>query len=138
MPLKNNLTAFIMIGNTSESMYQSFSDTNSRMFAHAANVLEAADTIDPVMWIIAGSIYIIYGIYYCLFIGINLFCELSLGVLMLFAPLIIPISAFQCARGMGKGWLVAIIKYVCVSFGYCFHYFTFQRYFRFINHSFNG
>jgi len=51
-----------------------------------------------------------------MFIGITLFCELSLGIIFLFGSIIIPISGFQSARGLGKSWLIAIFKYMSVFF----------------------
>ena len=117
--VKDNLTAFIMGAPDGKSMYQDFSETNSRLFDHASNVLKASNsglTTDFGLLGIALSIYVIYGVYYCMFIGITLFCELSLGIIILFGSIIIPISGFKSARGMGKSWVIAIVKYASVFF----------------------
>lgn len=111
---KDNLSSFIMSGDSKTSMYEAFSNTNYRMFAHASNIIDAAGNLDFRLYAIAGSIYLIFGTYYCLFIGVTLFSELALGVLILFGVLIIPLSAFELFRGMLKNWLKSIMKYIAV------------------------
>ncbi len=112
--VRDNLTAYLMLGNTDYSIYQSFSIANNKMFVHAVNLFNAAGWTDIFMILTAASIFLIYGIYYFLFIAITLFCDLSLIILMIFGAIIIPISAFQSCRGLMKSWLTAILKYCTV------------------------
>lgn len=112
--VKDNFSSFILTGNTNETLYEAFSNTNSRMFAHANNILDEAGWTDIGMIFTAAIIYLIYGAYYCLFLGITLYCELSLGTIMLFGAIIIPLSGFQSARQLGKSWIVSLVKYFSV------------------------
>jgi len=114
LEFKNGLASLFIAGDSGVTMAAAFSDTNSRMFLHAEKVLEASSTIDPANWAIAFSIFVIYGLYYAAFIGISLFCELSLAITILMGIFIIPLSGFQVARGMGKSWVIAVIKYSSV------------------------
>lgn len=117
---KDNLASFVMINSSSASIFDAFSEANSRMFAHASNIVDIAGWSDIDLWGMAFIIYLVYGIYYLLFIGITAYTELSLGVVMLLGSLILPLSAFQSARQLGKSWIIAVIKYsfafVIISF----------------------
>lgn len=109
--VKDRLSSFIMLS-TNGTIYEAFSATNERMFAHASNIMDTAGWDDFKLFFVAGSIYIIYGLYYALFVGVTIYCELCLGILMLLGSLIIPISAFESARLLLRSWLIAIIKYL--------------------------
>lgn len=108
---KDSLTAWLMIGDSSQTIYSAFSDANYRMFAHAANILDKAGMTDFSMWINALAIYIIFGIYYVIFLAVTLFCELASNLVMLLGMLIIPLAAFKSARGLFKSWALALAKY---------------------------
>ena len=112
--LKDNLTAFIMIGDTSDTIYTAFSNANYRMFAHAANIMDKAGLTDVSMWVTAIAIYIIYGAYYVVFLAVTLYCEMAVNLIMLLGAFIIPLSGFQSMRGMGKSWLLSLFKYFAV------------------------
>lgn len=112
--VKDSLTAYLMVGSHDKTVYGAFSEANIRMFAHAGNILDKAGMTDVSMIATALIIYIIYGAYYAIFVAVTLYCELAVNILMLLSCLIIPLSGFQSGRGLGKSWLIALIKYFVV------------------------
>jgi len=111
---KNNLSSFLLMGDSNKTLFEGLSDSFSRIFGHAVALIDSGGMTNLTPVLAGLSIFVIYGIYYTAIVANLLFCDLVIYVLFLLGLMIIPLSAFETFRGIFKSWVTIISKYCLV------------------------
>lgn len=109
---KDNLSLFLYSGNLDDmSIYAATQSSFYRMMSLAGDLISQGGVTELKPVVMGCAIGIIFGVYFFVLLGVTLFNEFALGIVLALGGIIIPLSAFPSCRGVLKSWIIDCLKY---------------------------